>query len=154
MSTSESTKSLLGQVQRAARRVERAGRGPAEQRVGIDKVVFGVAGLIAVAFIVWGFASPDSLGTVADAALAGVLQNFGWLFVIAATVFTIFVLVVAGGRFGKITLGQDGEKPQYKTSSWIAMMFATGMGIGLMFYGVGEPLYFYMAPPPGTVEGL
>lgn len=153
MSTSESTKSLLGQVQRAARRVERAALGPHEQRVGIDKIVFGVAGLIAVAFIVWGFASPDSLGTVADAALAGVLQNFGWLFVIAATVFTVFVLVVAMGRFGRITLGQDGEKPQYKTSSWIAMMFATGMGIGLMFYGVGEPLYFYMSPPPGTVEG-
>ena len=153
MSTSESTKSLLGQVQRAAHRVERAALGPAGQRVGTDRIVFGVAGLVAVAFIAWGFASPETLGSVSDAALAGVLQNFGWLFVIAATVFTVFVLVVAMGKFGKITLGQDGEKPQYKTSSWIAMMFATGMGIGLMFYGVGEPLYFYMAPPPGTVEG-
>jgi choline/carnitine/betaine transport len=153
MSTSETTKHLLGQVQRAAHRVESAALGPAEQRVGTDKVVFGVAGLVAVAFIVWGFVSPDSLGTVADAALAGVLQNFGWLFVISATVFTVFVLVVAMGKFGQITLGQDGEKPQYKTSSWVAMMFATGMGIGLMFYGVGEPLYFYMSPPPGTVEG-
>ncbi|GAB2489646.1 BCCT family transporter [Promicromonospora xylanilytica] len=153
MSTSESTKTLLGRVQRAARRVERAASGPHEQRVGTDKVVFGVAGLIALGFIVWGFVNPAGLGSVANTALEGVLQNFGWLFVIAATIFAIFVIVVAMGRFGKIPLGQDGEKPQYSTPSWIAMMFATGMGIGLMFYGVGEPLYFYMAPPPGTVDG-
>ncbi|WP_020013372.1 BCCT family transporter [Promicromonospora sukumoe] len=153
MSTSESTKTLLGRVQHAARRVERAAKGPQDQRVGTDRIVFGVAGLIALAFIVWGFASPDSLGTVADSALNGVLKNFGWLFVTAATIFTVFVIVVAMGKFGKIPLGQDGEKPQFSTPSWIAMMFATGMGIGLMFYGVGEPLYFYMAPPPGTVDG-
>ena len=153
MTTSETTKTLVSRVQRAAHRVERAARGPQDQRVGTDRVVFGVAGLIALAFIVWGFVSSDTLGAVADTALTGVLDNFGWLFVIAATVFAVFVIVVALGRFGKIPLGQDGEKPQYSTPSWIAMMFATGMGIGLMFYGVGEPLYFYMAPPPGTVEG-
>lgn len=153
MSNSESTKTLLGRVQRAAKRVERAALGPEDQRTGTDKIVFGVAGAIAVAFVVWGFSNPDSLGEVSTAALDGILNNFGWLFVIAATIFTIFVIVVAMGKFGKITLGQDGEAPQYKTSSWIAMMFATGMGIGLMFYGVGEPLYFYMAPPPGTVDG-
>src|SRR5690606_4794665 len=52
-----------------------------------------------------------------------------------------------------IPLGRDGEEPQFRTASWISMMFATGMGIGLIFYGVGEPLFFYMSPPPGTVEG-
>ncbi|GAA4718327.1 choline/carnitine/betaine transport [Promicromonospora umidemergens] len=153
MSNSESTKTLLGRVQRAAHRVERAALGTKGHRTGTDKIVFGVAGVIAVAFVVWGFTSSESLGRVSTSALDGIIKNFGWLFVIAATVFTVFVLVVALGKFGKIPLGQDDEKPQYKTSSWISMMFATGMGIGLMFYGVGEPLYFYMAPPPGTVEG-
>src|SRR5699024_5129112 len=101
----------------------------------------------------WGFITPEGLGTVADAALEGTITNFGWLFVIAASVFAIFVIVVAASRFGAIPLGKDGEKPQFRTSSWIAMMFATGMGIGLIFYGVGEPLFFYMSPPPGTVDG-
>ena len=61
---------------------------------------------------------------------------------------------VAGrGRFGNIPLGKDGEKPEFRTVSWVAMMFGAGMGIGLMFYGVAEPLYHYVSPPPGTVDG-
>ncbi|TNM54537.1 BCCT family transporter [Brevibacterium sediminis] len=123
------------------------------KREGLDKVVFFAAGILAVAFVVWGFVSPDSLGNVAGTLLTGVMDNFGWLFVIAATIFTIFVIVVAVSKFGRIPLGKDDEKPEFKTSSWIAMMFATGMGIGLVFSAVGEPLFFYMSPPPNTVDG-
>ncbi|SDS42404.1 choline/carnitine/betaine transport [Brevibacterium siliguriense] len=123
------------------------------RREGLDKVVFFAAGILAVAFVVWGFVSPESLGSVAGTLLTGVMDNFGWLFVIAATVFTIFVIVVAVSKFGRIPLGKDDEKPEFKTSSWIAMMFATGMGIGLVFSAVGEPLFFYMSPPPNTVDG-
>ncbi|WP_226838377.1 BCCT family transporter [Brevibacterium aurantiacum] len=122
-------------------------------RKGVDKVVFFTAGVLAVAFVIWGFLSPDSLGAVAGTLLTGVMDNFGWLFVIAATVFTIFVIIVALSKFGRIPLGRDDEKPQFKTSSWISMMFATGMGIGLVFSAVGEPLFFYMSPPPNTVDG-
>lgn len=120
---------------------------------GTDYWVFGIAGCLALAFIIWGFVTPTGLGTASSAALDWVITNTGWLFVIAASVFAAFVLVVAAKGFGRIPLGKDGEKPQFSTISWISMMFATGMGIGLVFYGVGEPLYFYMSPPPGTVEG-
>ena len=123
------------------------------KREGLDRVVFFAAGILAVAFVIWGFVSPESLGNVAGTLLTGVMDNFGWLFVIAATIFTIFVIVVALKRFGRIPLGRDDEKPEFKTSSWIAMMFATGMGIGLVFSAVGEPLFFYMSPPPNTVDG-
>lgn len=123
------------------------------KREGLDKVVFFVAGILAVAFVVWGFVSPDSLGAVAGTLLTGVMDNFGWLFVIAATIFTIFVIIVAMSKFGRIPLGKDDEKPEFKTASWISMMFATGMGIGLVFSAVGEPLFFYMSPPPATVDG-
>src|SRR5690606_14841390 len=51
---------------------------------------------------------------------------------------------------GQIPLGREGEEPQYTTVSWVAMMFATGMGIGMVFYGVAEPLAHYVTPPPGT----
>lgn len=120
---------------------------------GTDYWVFGIAGALALAFIIWGFITPEGLGTVADAALDWVITNTGWLFIIAASVFAVFAIVVAAKNFGRIPLGKDDEKPQFSTVSWISMMFATGMGIGLVFYGVGEPLFFYMSPPPGTVEG-
>lgn len=55
-------------------------------------------------------------------------------------------------RFGRINLGGDAEEPEYSTCSCISMVFATGMGVGLIFYGVGESLYFYMSPPPDTVD--
>lgn len=122
-------------------------------QVGADKWIVGIAGTLALAFIVWGFAAPEGLGETASSALTWVMTNTGWLFVTAAAFFTTFVLVVAMKNFGRIPLGKDGEKPQFSTTSWISMMFATGMGIGLVFYGVGEPLFFYMSPPPGTVDG-
>lgn len=148
MSNPETTRSLIETLKKSTARRPRPPRS-----TGTDWIVFGVAAAAAVAFVVWGFVSPDGLGAVATSALGSTITNFGWLFVIAATAFTIFVIVVAASRFGRIPLGKDDESPQFRTSSWVAMMFATGMGIGLIFYGVGEPLYFYMSPPPGTVEG-
>nr|WP_245907447.1 BCCT family transporter [Leucobacter massiliensis] len=121
------------------------------RRTGVDAIVFGAAGAIALAFIVWGIISPSGLGNVASQLLAGTMNNFGWLFVVAGALFATFVIVVAVSKFGRIPLGKDDERPQFKTASWISMMFATGMGIGLVFYGVGEPLFFYLAPPPDTV---
>ncbi|MGW4858110.1 BCCT family transporter [Kocuria palustris] len=127
-------------------------RAQPETRRGLDKVVFGCAAVLAVVFVAWGLINPSGLGAVADHLLAGTITDFGWLYVIAATVFVVFVIFLAFSKFGKIPLGRDGEKPQFSTWSWISMMFATGMGIGLVFYGVGEPLWFYMAPPPETAD--
>jgi choline/carnitine/betaine transport len=120
---------------------------------GLDKVIFGVTGALAIAFVVWGFAGTGSLSTASSVALAWVTENTGWIFVSLASLFVVFVLWLAIGRFGNIPLGKDGEKPEFRTLSWIAMMFSAGMGIGLVFYGVAEPLYHYIAPPPGTVDG-
>jgi len=119
----------------------------------LDKTVFGVAGALALAFVIWGFAGRESLATVSQTALDWVMKDTGWLFIALASLFVVFVLWLALGRFGNIPLGKDGEKPEFRTVSWISMMFAAGMGIGLMFYGVAEPLYHYISPPPGTVDG-
>ncbi|MHC5559580.1 BCCT family transporter [Kocuria sp. U4B] len=148
MTRSTDTKQRLLASMRAQRIRQRLRRPQ-----GLDKTVFAASGLIALAFVAWGFASPSSLGAVAAGALEWVMTSTGWLFVVAATVFTVYIIWIALSRFGRIPLGRDGERPQFRTTSWVAMMFATGMGIGLMFYGVGEPLFFYMSPPPGTVEG-
>ena len=119
---------------------------------GLDRYVFGVTAALALAFVVWGFADSDSLSSTSGDAQSWVITNTGWFFVTAASLFVIFVLVLAASKYGKIPLGRDGEAPEFRTSSWIAMMFSAGMGIGLMFWGVAEPLSHYMSPPPGSSQ--
>ena len=123
-----------------------------ERRFGLDKVVFGVSAVISLAFVAWGVLDTASLATTSGGVLDWVMTNTGWLFVLTASLFVVFVLWLAASRYGKVPLGHDNERPEVKTVSWIAMMFSAGMGIGLMFFGVAEPLYHYMSPPPGTAS--
>src|SRR4051794_33154101 len=126
-----------------------AGGGAADQRKPTDKVVFGVSAALVVAFIVWGIAATDNLSSVASAVLGGIMSAGGWFFILTASGFVVFAIWIAVSRYGKIPLGRDDERPEFRTSSWVAMMFSAGMGIGLMFYGVAEPLAFFTSPPPG-----
>jgi choline/carnitine/betaine transport len=118
--------------------------------LGVDWVVFGVTAVIAIAFLVWGFVSTESLAAASSTALTWVMDNIGWLFVLTASGFVVFVLWLALGRYGTIPLGRDDEEPEFNSVSWVAMMFSAGMGIGLMFFGVAEPLSHFATPPPGT----
>jgi choline/carnitine/betaine transport len=120
------------------------------ERPGLDKVVFGVTAAIAILFLVWGFVSTGSLADVSGKSLAWTMANTGWLFVLTSSGFVVFVVWLALSRFGNIPLGRDDEEPEFRTISWIAMMFSAGMGIGLMFYGVSEPVTHFVTPPPGT----
>ena len=122
----------------------------AEQRKPTDRIVFGLAAVLVVAFIAWGVFGTDSLSNVSSAALSGVMSGAGWFFILTASGFVVFALWLAVSRYGKIPLGRDDERPEFRTSSWVAMMFSAGMGIGLMFFGVAEPLTFFTDPPPGT----
>ncbi|MGX1911997.1 BCCT family transporter [Streptomyces phaeochromogenes] len=115
-----------------------------------DRVVFGVTAAITVAFVIWGSVATDSLKSASDTMLSGLIHNGGWAFMLAASGFVVFALWLAISRYGRIHLGAEGEEPEFKTVSWVAMMFSAGMGIGLMFYGVSEPLSHYTTPPPGT----
>ncbi|NLU75479.1 BCCT family transporter [Streptomyces sp. HNM0575] len=115
-----------------------------------DKVVFGITALLTLGFVVWGALATDSLDSVATTMLNSTMHNGGWAFVLAASGFVLFSLWLAFSRYGKITLGKEGEEPEFRTVSWVAMMFSAGMGIGLMFYGVNEPLSHFADPPPGT----
>ncbi|KTS99807.1 choline transporter [Pseudomonas oryzihabitans] len=118
-----------------------------------DWVVFGITSIAALAFVIWGFVSQASLATSASIAQNWVITRFGWLFVLTSTGFVVFVIWLAASRYGRIPLGRDDEQPEFRTLSWVAMMFSAGMGIGLMFFGVAEPLSHYLNPPPGGVAG-
>ncbi|MYS76069.1 BCCT family transporter, partial [Streptomyces sp. SID5926] len=121
-----------------------------EHRPRTDRVVFGVTAALTLAFVIWGAAATDSLEDVSSSMLGGLLHNGGWAFTLAASGFVVFALWLAASRYGRIHLGAEGEEPEFRTVSWVAMMFSAGMGIGLMFYGVSEPLAHYTTPPPGT----
>jgi choline/carnitine/betaine transport len=118
-------------------------RDHATSDLPVDKIVFGVTAVIAVAFLLWGFLNTASLSSASGTALELTMQGLDWFFVLIASGFVVFSLWLAMSRFGNIPLGRDGEQPEFRTASWIAMMFSAGMGIGLMFYGVNEPLTFF-----------
>jgi choline/carnitine/betaine transport len=124
----------------------------AERHYPVDRVIFAVAAALVVAFIAWGTLGTESLSTVATTVLGAVMAGGGWAFVLTASGFVVFALWLAFSKYGRIKLGRDDEGPEFRTVSWIAMMFSAGMGIGLMFYGVGEPLAHFNSPPPGTVS--
>ncbi|MFI1971279.1 choline transporter [Streptomyces cinnamoneus] len=115
-----------------------------------DMTLVAVGGLAVLAVVSWAALGKRSFDRVSTTALGWVLSNFAWLFVIAADVFLVLCAVIAVSRFGRIRLGADDARPEFGNLAWIAMMFSAGMGIGLMFYGVGEPLIHFVTPPPGS----
>ena len=108
-----------------------------------------IAAVLVLAVVVWGLAAGDSFSSFTAAALDFVVSDFGWLFMLAGTAFVAFILFIAMSKFGHIRLGKDSERPEFSTISWVSMMFAAGMGIGLMFYGTTEPLTFFREGVPG-----
>ncbi|UOR04078.1 BCCT family transporter [Hymenobacter aerilatus] len=82
-----------------------------------------------------------------------VTSNMGWLFILSVNIFVAYCLFLAFGRFGGIRLGGQDARPEFSTGSWFAMLFSTGMGIGLLFWSVAEPINHFQTPPlgePGT----
>ncbi|MGY1551410.1 BCCT family transporter [Microbacterium sp. A588] len=118
-----------------------------------DWLVFGVAAAFVVAFIGWGILGGESLSTTAQSTLNWVIEYTGVLFTSVATAILLFMIFLGVSKYGRIPLGRDDEAPEFSMFSWISMLFAAGMGIGLVFWGAAEPLTFFDNPPPGTVEG-
>lgn len=116
---------------------------------GIDVPVTVVAAGLTVAFLAVGLIFTDQMRVGGLHAYAFIADWFGWVFVLGTAFFVFFFLVLGFSRIGRIRLGATGDRPEYSTFSWIAMMFALGVGIGLIFYGAAEPVILYAEPPPG-----
>lgn len=106
------------------------------------------AGLI-LAIVVWGVLAPATLGAVFDTALAVITRNFGWFYLWVVLGLVVMALILAFSRYGDLKLGGEDDEPEFSIGAWFAMLFAAGMGIGLVFWGVAEPVSHYGAPPPG-----
>jgi choline/glycine/proline betaine transport protein len=112
--------------------------------------VFWPAAALVGTFVLVAAIFPETLNTIVGTAGSSVIDGLGWYYVLLTFGFVVFSIWVAVSRFGDITLGKDGEAPEFGLKSWFAMLFSAGMGIGLMFWGVAEPLFHYASPPPGV----
>jgi len=112
--------------------------------------VFWPALLVIVAVTVIAIVFPTQTGEVFTAAQNWIVRDLGWYYMLLIGVFVAFVIVIALSKLGSIKLGRPNDEPEFGVMSWFAMLFSAGMGIGLVFYGVGEPLtYATVQPKPG-----
>ena len=121
-------------------------------KYGVDKPILVAVGGLVMAFVIWGVVAPEQVFDASSAALDWVMRNLGWIFTALATFLMFLLLILAFSKYGKIPLGLDGEKPEFSTVSWAAMLFGAGIGIGIIFFGPFEPLSYYLSPRPGAYE--
>jgi glycine betaine transporter len=119
---------------------------------GVDPGVFWGSALLIAGFVGWGLVAPTSLGSVMKSSLDWVIGNFGWSFVLLAFGMLALCVFLVVHPWGRTRLGPDDSRPTFGTFSWVSMMFAAGLGAGLLFYGVAEPVTHWSAPPHGLAE--
>ncbi|RNB77653.1 glycine betaine uptake BCCT transporter [Brevibacillus panacihumi] len=113
-------------------------------------MTFLISLIIVICFVLFGVISPELFAKSATKVLGLTTTNFGWFYLIVAFAFLIFCIYLAFSKYGQITLGQDDDEPEYSLPTWFSMLFSAGMGIGLVFWGVAEPVSHYFAPPAGV----
>lgn len=111
--------------------------------------VFLISGAVIVAFVVLGVLFTEATGSAASAVQSFITTYFGWFYIVAVSFFLIFAIVLMFTRYGSIRLGPDDSRPEFSTWSWFAMLFTAGMGIGLVYFGVAEPVLHFTSPPVG-----
>lgn len=110
-------------------------------------MVLAISVAITLLVVLFGVFRPEGFAAISDSLLELTTTYFGWFYLLATLGFLIFALYLAFSRHGKVKLGRDDDQPSYSTRSWFAMLFSAGMGIGLVFWGVAEPINHYLTPP-------
>ena len=123
------------------------------EETAVDNLIFLPALLVvlvcAVSLIIW----PKAVADLASQGMGFVTKNFGWLYLIFGFAAFVFAMWLAFGRFGNVTLGKQGEKPEYSTFTWVSMMFTAGIGGSLVVWAFAEPIYYLKTPPFGLETG-
>ncbi len=124
-------------------------------RMEINPPVFFGSAILILFFVLFAAFLPKQASELFSGLQSQVINKFGWFYVLVVASFLLFVIYLAISKNGDVKLGPDHSKPDYSYLSWFAMLFSAGMGIGLMFFGVAEPVMHYASPPeadPATVE--
>ena len=124
-----------------------------EKQTSFNPIVISATLFFVVLLVAMILIAPEQTQTLLNAAKSGIFANFSWFYVLAFSVFLGFLVILSVSSLGNIKLGNDEEEPEFGFLSWLAMLFAAGMGVGLMFFGVAEPLTHYLSDiTTGTAE--
>ena len=115
--------------------------------LSIQPTVFWISAVLITGFVLWGVLASGSLSEVSGKILGNVSAQLGWFFITAANIFLIYTVYLFFSKFGSIRLGGKNATPEFSTTAWFAMLFSAGMGIGLVFWSVGEPMWHFIGPP-------
>lgn len=116
--------------------------------------VFIPAAAVVLLFVAYASLFTDRTVSAVTSLHEGVIRTFGWYYVVIVAGFVVFIVVVGFTRLGDIRLGRDTEEPEFRLRSWLAMLFAAGMGIGLVFWGAAEPVSHLIEPRPGSAAAV
>ncbi|WP_084252826.1 BCCT family transporter [Devriesea agamarum] len=138
----------------SSRPPEPASNAPDESKYGLARAVFGASVGTVVLCLAFALILPHQFNAVIGAVNTVIVNSIGWYYVLIVTGFVVFGLVVAFSKLGTVKLGNDDDEPEYGVFPWFAMLFAAGMGIGLVFWGAAEPLKYLTQQwtPPGTAN--
>jgi len=112
-----------------------------------------ISTFVLIAFILLTLMFQEDAKSIFETAMSGITGAMGWFLILTANIFVLAAFYFAFSRFGQIRIGGADAKPEFSTGAWYAMLLSAGMGIGLMFWSVGEPMYHYASPSP-MFEGV
>ncbi|WP_332835297.1 BCCT family transporter [Bacillus sp. FJAT-44742] len=116
-------------------------------------MVFIVSAAVVTLITLWGFIWPEHMEMNMASALEVVIDTFGWFYVMATALLVFFCFYLGLGPYRYVKLGKKDDEPEYSYYTWIGMLFAAGMGVGLVFWGVAEPMSHFVNPPEGVEPG-
>ena len=161
MSDTPSTEKVTEEKSGSSQEMQRSQSVPPQQAQAsatsepeVNWPVFIISGVGILAIALWAIFAPDNAADTLAGIVAWVSKNFGWFYIVTATVAVLFMLYIAISRTGQIKLGPDHAKPQFGLFSWASMLFAAGIGIDLLFFSVAEPMAQYYGPPTGDAETI
>ena len=114
--------------------------------------VFVISIVLSVLFVLWGVLFKENLSNTFTAILNYVISTFGWVYLLSVSGFLVFVVYLAFSRYGRIKLGKDDDEPEFTTIGWLSMLFAAGVGLSFLFWGVAEPASHFGTPPYGAAK--
>ena len=130
----------------------------AQKRVGltegVNKPVFIWSVALTLVFVVAGVVAPEGSAAFFSSVQSWIVAELGWVYLLSVAIFLMFMLYLGFSSHGKIKLGPNHSEPDYSYGAWFSMLFAAGMGIGLVFFGVAEPVKHFTAPPVGDAATI
>ncbi len=122
------------------------------QKAGGLNAVLAVSLALIAGLLLWAATAPEQLGAVMSSSLDTVSASFGWAYLVVTLFCIVLLLFFSLSRYGSARLGQPGDRPEFSTWTWLAMIVTAVMGIGMISYGVAEPMFHYMEPPHAEAD--